>query len=106
MGGGGIWIAYSDVVKLMLVEFPASRLAVLQCCWSHHVDLSPSSALLITVSFTGRNTKTESILDGCCNCSRCEQMKAHPHVHESQTIRASHCPLVRQPQSVILVGVS
>jgi hypothetical protein len=57
VGGGGIWIAYSDVVKLMLVEFPASRLAVLQFCRGHHVDLPPSSTLSMKVTFAGTKYK-------------------------------------------------
>jgi hypothetical protein len=54
---GGIWIAYSDVFKLVLVEFPASRLAVLQFCRGHHVDLPPSSTLSIKVTFAGTKYK-------------------------------------------------
>jgi hypothetical protein len=54
---GGIRIAYSDVVKLVLVEFPASRLAVLQFCRGHHIDPPPSSTLPMKVTFAGTKYK-------------------------------------------------
>jgi hypothetical protein len=71
------------VFKLVLVEFPASRLAVLQFCRGHHVDLPPSSTLSMKVTFAGTNTKT-GIPRRLLQLHRREQMKTHPHVHELQ----------------------